>query len=32
MRRSLLYTATGIATFLALYAIPILAIWKPGHG
>jgi len=32
MRRSLLFAATGIATFLALYAMPILAIWKPGHG
>ena len=32
MRKNLVWLATAVATFLALYAMPILATWKPGHG
>jgi len=32
MRKTLIGAGTVVATFLALYAMPVLACWKPGHG
>lgn len=32
MKKSLIWATTLVATLLALYAAPVLAIWRPGHG
>ncbi len=32
MRKTLIWAATVVGTFVALYAMPVLAIWRPGHG
>jgi hypothetical protein len=31
MRNRIMWIATAIGTFLALYATPVLAVWRPGH-